>query len=70
MSVDELMPAIQALLREEKQRLLRLLTDELAQEDPLLLIPPGHVFEIWSPYDCYGAAAALQEVLENAEKQK
>ena len=60
MSLAELLPEVRGLPREDKEALLRQLADELSA-DPL--IPPGE-YPVWPPWDAYGAAAAMQAMLD------
>jgi hypothetical protein len=60
MSLAELLPAIQALPRPDKFRLVQELIAELAQEEG---IAAGE-YPIWSPYDAHEAAGVLMQLLE------
>lgn len=60
MSLNELLPAVQALPRQDKFRLVQELIAELAQEEG---IPAGE-YPIWSPYEAHEAAATLMRLLE------
>lgn len=60
MSLSELLPAVQALPRIDKFRLVQELITELAKEEGL---PPGE-YPVWSPYGSHEAAAILLQLLE------
>ncbi len=65
MSVTELLPALRELSQADKRQVLEFLQRELAPEDELLQV--GRTYEVWSPYDAYGAAETLQAVLNEAD---
>jgi len=60
MSLADLLPAIHALPRRDKFRLVQELIAELALEEGLT---EGE-YPIWSPYDAHEAAATLLHLLE------
>ena len=63
MSLIELLPAIHALPRADKLRLMQVLVAEIANEEAIALPPPDTAHTIWTPYDAYDAAATLLHVL-------
>jgi hypothetical protein len=63
MALTELLPAIHALPRADKLRLIRVLIEDLANEEAIAPSPPDTAHAIWTPYDAYDAAAALLQVL-------
>jgi hypothetical protein len=63
MSLTELLPAIHALPRADKLRLMQVLVAEIANEEAIALPPSGMAHAIWTPYDAYDAAATLLDVL-------
>lgn len=68
MSIIEIIPALRALPRSEKFRLVRLLLDDLAEEDLLSGLKPGQEFPIYTPEFAPGAAAQLATLLKEQEK--
>ncbi len=64
LSLTELLPAIHALPRQEKLRLLQTLAADIAREaelpTPLTTVP----HTVWAPYDAFDAAATLLHVLD------
>lgn len=73
MSVAELLPAIRALPKAERVRLLHLLIDGVAADEPEAarladLFPAGGTFDVHTPPDGYEAAAALQQLLAAAKE--
>ena len=63
MSLTELLPAIHALPRADKLRLMQVLVAEIANEEAIAVPPTDMAHAIWTPYDAYGAAATLLDVL-------
>ena len=64
MSLTELLPAIHALPRADKLRLMQVLVAEIANEEAVALPPTDMSHAIWTPYDAYDAAATLLHVLD------
>ncbi|NQT38547.1 MAG: hypothetical protein HQ581_13710 [Planctomycetes bacterium] len=64
MSLSELPPAIRALARADKLRLIQLLADDVAGEDMVELDLADQTVPIWSPHDAFEGAAALLRVLD------
>jgi hypothetical protein len=67
MSLSEVLPDVRALSRDDKARLIELLTEELSGTDPTRALLPGAAYPIWSPTDAFSAAETLTKFL-NAEK--
>jgi hypothetical protein len=63
MSLSELLPAIHALPRADKLRLMQVLVAEIATEEAVALPATDTAHIIWTPYDAYDAAAVLLHVL-------
>ena len=63
MSLAEVLPNLKTLNRAEKLRVVKILIDEITQEEASFF-ESGAEYEIWSPYDSYDAAAKLQQMLE------
>jgi hypothetical protein len=68
MSIAELIPAVRALPRSEKFRLVRLLLDDLAGEDLLSGLKQGQEFPLYTPQTAPGTAAQLATLLEEPGK--
>lgn len=68
MSITELIPAMRALPRSEKFRLVRLLLDDLAGEELLSGLEPGQTFPRYTPEFAPGAAAQIATLLEEQGK--
>jgi hypothetical protein len=69
MSITEIIPAVRALPRSEKFRLVQLLLDDLAGEELLSTLKQGQEFPIYTPEFAPGAAAQLATLLEEQGKQ-
>jgi hypothetical protein len=67
MSLSELLPQLQALPRPEKWRLIQLLVADLAREEGMPEVEPGHPYPIWSPYHAFDAADAMLKALGEEE---
>lgn len=64
MSLTELLPAIYALPRADKLRLMQVLVFEIANEETLTIPTTETPHAIWAPYEAYDAAATLLQVLD------
>lgn len=69
MSITELLPAMRALPRSEKFRLVRLLLDDLAAEELLAGLEQGQEFPRYTPEFTPEAASQLAMLLEEQGKQ-
>jgi hypothetical protein len=69
MSVAELMPTLQNLLREDKLQVLQFLLSDLTQQAGVDLLQSGVSYPIWTPLDAYDAARSLQQLLEQGDKR-
>jgi hypothetical protein len=67
MSLSELLPMLQMLPRADKMRLIHFLVVDLAREEGVPLVEIGTPYPIWSPYDAFGAAASLLELLDEQQ---
>jgi len=64
MSLIELLPAIHALPRADKLRLMQVLVSEIVNEEAIAMPTTETPHTIWTPYDAYDAAATLLQVLD------
>ena len=64
MSLTDLLPAIHALPRADKLRLMQVLVSEIVSEEAIAMPPTETPHAIWTPYDAYDAAATLLQVLD------
>jgi hypothetical protein len=63
-----MLPEVRTLSRMEKLQLIRLLAQDLAQEE-MGHIEPGQSYPIWSPDRAFSAATAMLQELENEGTQ-
>jgi hypothetical protein len=63
-ALPELVPAVRALSRADKLRLIQLLVVELAREEGVPLIEVGASYPVWTPHHAFDAAAVLLRELE------
>lgn len=61
MSLDELLPELQSLSRADRLRIVEFLISELAREEGVTQA----ACPVWTPYDAFEAAAALQQALRS-----
>ena len=67
MSIDEIIPAVQALSRGEKFQLAHMLLEDLAREELPTVFKEGQVYPIYTPEYSPGAAAQLAQLLREEE---
>ena len=70
MTLAEILPVVRQLTAPEKLKLIRLLAEELDQNDTSSLFEPGKVYHLPSPYDSYGAAQVLADALAAAQETR
>lgn len=70
MSLAEVLPNVQQLTRSEKMHLVRLLVEELDAEMEGLPLDPNKSYDIYSPYDAYGAGRILMEAKKQLENKR
>ncbi len=64
MSLTDLVPTVKLLPRADKLRLMQLLVVELAQEEGVSLLTAGAEYPVWTPFNAFGAAETLMQMLE------
>ena len=64
MSLNELLPTVHALSRDDRRRLLHYLVDNLAREQGVPPLEPDVEYPMWTPYNATEAAASLQRFLD------
>jgi hypothetical protein len=69
MSVAELMPVLQDLPREDKLQVIRFLVSDLTSQEGVDVLQSGACYPVWTPFEAYDAARALQELLEQDRVQ-
>ena len=63
MTITDLLPTLKNLSRSDKLRTMQFLIIELAKEENVLL-QPGAIYHVLSPYNSHEAAHKLAELLE------
>lgn len=63
---NELLEELQKLNRADKLRVIQILANDLASEEPYFI--PGATYEILTPYDNEGAAETLLKMLGESQK--
>jgi hypothetical protein len=64
MTLDQLLPELQALARSEKLRLIQLLAADVAREEGMGFAEPDKEYPLWSPHNAFEGAATLLKALE------
>ncbi len=64
MTLNEVLPALHALPRAEKLRLIQLLAADVAIEESPAASDVNATYPVWSPHDAFDGAATLLRVLE------
>jgi len=67
MTMIELLPTLNELNRADKLRVMHYLVTELEKDESIL--PPGE-YQFWTPYDSYGAAAALMQAFTEHQAEQ
>jgi hypothetical protein len=58
-ALPDLVPAVRALSRADKLRLIQLLVTDLAREEGVPLHEPSAPYPVWTPHHAFDAAAVL-----------
>ena len=64
-NLPELLPALHALSRGDKLRVIQQLAVDLAQEEGVPFFEAGASYPIWTPLEAYDAEASLMKLLES-----
>lgn len=64
MTLDQLLPELQALPRSEKLRLIQLLAADVAREEGTEFSDPDKEYPLWSPHNAFEGAATLLKALD------
>lgn len=70
MSIQHIIPTLQALPSADKLRAIQWLVNELAQEEKFAKLESSQVHEIWSPHQAFDAADKLSQFLEDEKKKR
>ena len=60
---DNLYSSLKQLARAEKLQVMQFLIAELAHDEGIQLVPDQD-YPIWSPFEAYGAAEVMQQMLK------
>jgi hypothetical protein len=61
MTFAEALPAARRLSAMEKLKLIRILAEDLDMAEDIAPLEPFKTYDLPTPYDCFGAGAALME---------
>lgn len=65
MTLTDILPMVHQLTPAEKLKLIRALAEDLDTRSNIGLFEAGKVYDLPTPYNCYGAAQLLAEALAN-----
>ncbi len=65
-TLTEILPAVRRLSTQEKIRLIRILVEELHQEENIYPLEPYKVYYLSTPYGTFGAGRTLMDAMEKA----
>jgi hypothetical protein len=64
MTLAEVLPAVRRLSAMEKLKLIRILAEDLEIAEDISPLEPFKTYDLPTPYDCFGASAALMEAFK------
>ncbi|MEQ8998274.1 MAG: hypothetical protein RID53_17400 [Coleofasciculus sp. B1-GNL1-01] len=67
MSLAEVLPAARQLTATEKLKLIRILAEDLEMAKDILPLEPFKIYDLPTPYDCFGAGAVLMEAFKPSD---
>ncbi|MFW5779414.1 MAG: hypothetical protein ACOCXU_05225 [Coleofasciculus sp.] len=67
MSLAEVLPAARRLTPTEKLKLIRILAEDLEKAEDISPLEPFKTYDLPTPYNCFGAGAALMETLKRSD---
>lgn len=65
MTLTDLLPLVHDLPAEDKIKLIRILAEQLDQDQSILALEPNKTYLLATPYSAFGAGEALMEVMEH-----
>lgn len=68
MTLSEVLPAVRQLSGIEKLKLIRILAEDLEAAEDILPLEPFQTYDLPTPYNSFGARAALMQALESADQ--
>jgi hypothetical protein len=66
MTLTEVLPAVRRLSATEKLKLIQILAEDLEISKHIAPLEPFKIYDLPTPYDCYGAGAVLMETFERS----
>jgi len=67
MSLAEVLHAARRLTPTEKLKLIRILAEDLETAEDISPLEPFKTYDLPTPYNCFGAGAALMETLKRSD---
>lgn len=67
MTLADVLPAARQLSSTEKLKLIRILAEDLEMAEDISPLEPFKTYDLPTPYDCFGAGAALMEAFQHSE---
>jgi hypothetical protein len=67
MTLAEVLPAARQLSAIEKLKLIRILAEDLDMAQDVAPLEPFKTYDLPTPYDCFGAGAALMEAFKQLD---
>ncbi len=67
MTLTDLLPAVRQLSAPDKLKLIRLLAEDLDRVEDISPLEPLKIYELPTPYDNFGAGAALMDALKQSD---
>lgn len=67
MTLSEVLPAARQLSVTEKLKLIRILAEELEMAQGIAPLEPFKTYDLPTPYDCFGAGAALMAAFKQSD---
>lgn len=68
MTLSDLLPSVRQLSIIEKLKLIRILAEDLEAAEDISPLEPFKVYDLPTPYNSFGAGAALMQALDSADQ--
>lgn len=68
MTLSDLLPSVRQLSITEKLKLIRILAEDLEAAEDISPLEPFKVYDLPTPYNSFGAGAALMQPLDSADQ--
>jgi hypothetical protein len=70
MTLAEVLPAARQLSAPEKLKLIRILAEDLETAEDIAPLEPFKTYDLPTPYDCFGAGAALMAAFKKPDANR